>query len=52
VVWEGGGWSGGGSWSGVGEVIDSGANLYLSLTGGLCLSASAVAQGYGEQALT
>ncbi len=27
MVWEGGGWSGGCEWSGVGEVKDSGADL-------------------------
>ncbi len=27
VVWEGGGWSGGDGWSGVGDVNDSGADL-------------------------
>jgi len=31
VVWEGGGWSGGGVWSGVGEVNDSGADLDIYL---------------------
>ena len=33
VVWEGGGWSG------VEEVNDSGADLYLSPISGLCLPA-------------
>ena len=29
MVWEGGGWSGGGGWSAVEEVNDSGADLYI-----------------------